>query len=140
MLEEGASCCPPLVTLGLDGCPRFWQGGQVQLSVWAHAPAWLHSENQSAKLSKANLRRQRRAVRGRGSCSHWESNTKSQQHALPGSTFIPFSINPFLHLCLLIYTCEAAFVYSQHIFNDKCVFNVINTYSGMPILHICKLQ
>lgn len=52
MLEEGASCCPPLVTLGPDGSPRFWQGGQVQLSVWAHAPAWLHSENQSAKLSK----------------------------------------------------------------------------------------
>lgn len=110
MLEECASCCPPWVTLGPDGRPRFWQGGQVQLSVWAHAPAWLHSENQSAQLSKANPRRQRRAARGRGSCSHWEANTESQQHALPGSTSISLSINPSLQLCLMIYTCRAAFV------------------------------
>lgn len=117
MLEDSASCCPPLVTLGPDRRPRFWQGGQVQLSVWAHAPAWLHSENQSAKLSKANPRRQRRAARGRGSCSHWESNTESQQHALLASSSIPLSINPSLHFFLLKYTC---------IFHGDCAFNVIS--------------
>lgn len=127
MLEESASCCTPLVTLGPDGCPGLWQGGQVQLSVWAHAPAWLHSENQSAKLSKANLCRQRRAARGRGSCSHWESNNESQQHALPGSTSIPLSINSSLNFCLVKYTCRAAFWYSHYSYNSYCVFNVINT-------------
>lgn len=126
-LEEGASCWPPLVTLGPDGRARSWQGGQVQLSVWAHAPAWLHSENQSAKLSKANPRRQRRAARGWGSCSHWESNTESQQHAFPNSTSIRLSINLSRHPCLLLYNSSGQFLNTHSISSRvNCAFNVIN--------------